>query len=234
MLQVKGLVAGYGGNTVLHGVDLEVGEGEIVSLVGPNGAGKSTLFRSIFGMADLKDGDILFQAKSIKGLAPHQVVRRGISYVPQGRNIFPTLTVLENLEMGSFLREEGLEERLREAFRLFPVLDKRKGQIAGTMSGGERQMLAIAMALMPEPRLLLLDEPSLGLAPKYIEKIFQEIKNINGAGRTVLLVEQNAYRALEIADRGYVMEMGRIRLEGTGRELLGNKDVQRLYLGGLS
>lgn len=233
MLRVKGLVAGYGGNTVLHGVDLEVGEGEVVSLVGPNGAGKSTLFRSIFGMADLKEGDILFQGESLRGLPPHQVVRRGISYVPQGRNIFPTLTVLENLEMGSFLREEGLEGRLREAFRLFPVLDKRKGQIAGTMSGGERQMLAIAMALMAEPRLLLLDEPSLGLAPKYIEKIFQEIKNINEAGRTVLLVEQSAYKALEIADRGYVMEMGRIRLEGTGKELLGNRDVQRLYLGGL-
>lgn len=202
--------------------------------MGPNGAGKSTLFRSIFGMTDVRGGEVLFLGESIRNLAPHQIVRRGIFYVPRGRNIFPTLTVLENLEMGSFLREEGLEERLSEAFRLFSVLERRKGQITGTMSGGERQMLAIAMALMPEPRLLLLDEPSLGLAPKYIEKIFQEIKNINEAGRTVLLVEQNACKALEIADRGYVMEMGRMRLEGTGRELLGNREVQRLYLGGLA
>ncbi|MBI5252904.1 MAG: ABC transporter ATP-binding protein [Euryarchaeota archaeon] len=232
MLEVRGLFSGYGKIEILHGVSLEVKESEIVALIGPNGAGKSTVLKTIVGLLKGK-GSILFKGEEISSLSSHILVGKGLSYVPQGRIVFPRMSVLENLEMGAYLekRREKIEEALQRVYGLFPVLKERKEQKAATLSGGEQQMLAMGRALMQSPSLLLLDEPSLGLAPKYVSLIFQKILEMRKKV-TMLIVEQNAARALEIADRGYVLELGQNRFEGSGRELLNNPEVRRLYLGG--
>jgi len=233
VLEVHQLVAGYGKSEVLHGVSLEVAAGEIVTMVGANGAGKSTLLRSIFGLTDIHGGVIKFKGTVITGLPPHAITAYGLALVPQERNVFPSLTVRENLEMGGFTVDRAtLEERIERVFERFPRLRERQRQKAGTLSGGERQMLAIGRGLMTSPELLMLDEPSLGLAPKIVEAVFEQIRLIREGGTTVFLVEQNARRALAIADRAYVLELGRIRHQGSGQELLNDPEVQRAYLGG--
>ncbi|MGQ9501254.1 MAG: ABC transporter ATP-binding protein [Anaerolineae bacterium] len=233
VLEVHHLVAGYGKSEVLHGVSLEVQAGEIVTMVGANGAGKSTLLRSIFGLTDIHSGMIKFKGTVITGLPPHTITSYGLALVPQERNVFPSLTVRENLEMGGFTVDRAtLEERIERVFERFPRLRERQRQKAGTLSGGERQMLAIGRGLMTSPDLLMLDEPSLGLAPKIVEVVFEQIRMIRESGTTVFLVEQNARRALSIADRAYVLELGRIRHQGSGQELLNDPEVQRAYLGG--
>lgn len=233
ILEVHQLVAGYGKSEVLHGVSLEVAAGEIVTMVGANGAGKSTLLRSIFGLTDIHSGTIKFKGMPITGLPPHAITAHGLALVPQERNVFPSLTVRENLEMGGFTVDRAaLEERIERVFERFPRLRERQHQKAGTLSGGERQMLAIGRGLMTSPELLMLDEPSLGLAPKVVEALFEQIRLIHQSGTTVFLVEQNARRALAIADRAYVLELGRIRHQGSGQELLNDPEVQRAYLGG--
>ncbi len=233
ILEVHQLVAGYGKSEVLHGVSLEVIAGEIVTMVGANGAGKSTLLRSIFGLTDIHSGVIKFKGTAITGLPPHTITAHGLALVPQDRNIFPSLTVRENLEMGGFTVDRAtLEERIEHVFERFPRLRERQRQKAGTLSGGERQMLAIGRGLMTSPELLMLDEPSLGLAPKVVEAVFEQIRLIRESGTTVFLVEQNARRALTIADRAYVLELGRVRHQGSGQELLNDPEVQRAYLGG--
>ena len=232
LLEIKDLVAGYGASEVLHGISLQINPGEIVTLVGANGAGKSTTLRSIFGLTDIRAGQILFEGENLIGLKPHRIAGKGLAFVPQERSIFPSLTVFENLEMGAYTVErDQFEERLEMVYHRFPILKERHNQKAGTLSGGERQMLAIGRGLMVDPKLILLDEPSLGLAPKIIESLFEQIRAINEAGTTVFLVEQNARRALALADRGYVMELGQIMYEGRGRELLEDEQVQKAYLG---
>ncbi|HXH84008.1 MAG TPA: ABC transporter ATP-binding protein [Candidatus Tectomicrobia bacterium] len=227
-------MAGYGTIDILHGVSLEVRPHEIVSVIGPNGAGKSTAFKTIVGLLRPRAGRVRFAGDDITGMRPDQVLRKGLAYVPQGRVVFPQMTVLENLEMGGYIeRDRGrLAERLERVYALFPILGERRRQKAGTMSGGEQQMVAIARALMTAPRLILLDEPSLGLSPKFVTLIFEKLVEMRAAGYTLMLVEQNAARALSIADRGYVLELGRNRFEGGGRELLADPEVKRLYLGG--
>lgn len=233
MLEVRELFSGYGKIEILHGVSLEVMESEIVALIGPNGAGKSTVLKTVAGLLKGR-GSILFRGEEISSLSTNTIVGRGLSYVPQGRIVFPQMSILENLEMGAYLEKEGekIEEALQRVYSLFPVLKERREQKAATLSGGEQQMLALARALMQSPSLILLDEPSLGLAPKYVDLIFQKILEMRKAGTTMLIVEQNAARALEIADRGYVLELGQNRFEGSGKELLSNPEVRRLYLGG--
>ena len=232
LLATEELVAGYVPEVdILNGVSLAVGEGEIATVVGPNGAGKSTLIRTIFGLLRPRQGRVLLRGEELTGLQPHTIARRGMSYVPQLDNVFPSLSVEENLEMGAFERA-GTRERIAEMYELFPRLGERRGQAAGTMSGGERQMLAMARALMPGPRVLLLDEPSAGLAPAFVETIFQQVEAINETGVTVVMVEQNARRALAMSDLGYVLDLGRNRFRGPGRELLENPEVADLYLGG--
>jgi ABC-type branched-subunit amino acid transport system ATPase component len=234
LLTAEGISAGYGKLDILHGVSLRVEAGEIVSIIGPNGAGKSTAFKAIVGLLHPRTGVVRFNGEDITGLRPDLVLRRGLAYVPQGRIVFPQMTVLENLEMGAYIERDG--ERVRAAlarvYRLFPVLDERRHQKAGTMSGGEQQMVAIGRALMTTPRLILLDEPSLGLSPKFVTLIFQKLVEMKEAGYTLMLVEQNATRALAIADRAYVLELGRNRFEGPGQRLLTDPEVKRLYLGG--
>jgi len=233
ILEVHQLVAGYGKSEVLHGVSLEVLAGGIVTMVGANGAGKSTLLRSIFGLTDIHSGVIKFKGTVITGWPPHAITSHGLALVPQERNVFPSLTVRENLEMGGFTVDRAtLEERIERVFERFPRLRERQRQKAGTLSGGERQMLAIGRGLMTSPELLMLDEPSLGLAPKIVEIVFEQIRLIRESGTTVFLVEQNARRALAIADRAYVLELGHIRHQGSGQELLNDPEVQRAYLGG--
>jgi len=233
ILELRNLVAGYGPIEVLHGISLQVQPSEIVCVIGPNGAGKTTLLRSIFGLTDIKSGEILFEGKEITRLKTHQLVHEGIAFVPQERNIFPTLTVQENLELGVHGVSSGqLDESLEKVFQRFPILKERRTQRAGTLSGGERKMLAIGIGLMSNPKVMLLDEPSLGLAPKLVESLFTHIEEINAAGTTILLVEQNARRALTIADRGYVLDLGTIKFEGGGKELSNDKRVQKAYLGG--
>jgi branched-chain amino acid transport system ATP-binding protein len=234
MLKVSGVHAFYGNIEALKGVDLEVGAGEIVTLIGANGAGKSTLLMTLCGRPRAARGQILFQGRDITRLATFEIVRLGIAQAPEGRRIFPRMTVFENLQMGASLADPALfEEDLKSVFALFPILEQRRGQRGGTLSGGEQQMLAIARALMSRPRLLLLDEPSLGLAPLVVKQIFEAIREVNRRQHTtVLLVEQNAYHALRLADRGYVMQTGRIILGGTGRELLANPEVRAAYLEG--
>jgi neutral amino acid transport system ATP-binding protein len=232
LLATNEIVAGYVPEVdILNGVSITVCEGEIVTVVGPNGAGKSTLIKTIFGLLRARKGTVTFQGQDIGGLKPHTITRRGLSYVPQLENIFPSLTVDENLEMGS-LDTSRTRERMEEMYELFPRLGERQSQPAGTMSGGERQMVAMARALMPDPRVLLLDEPSAGLAPAFVEAIFQKIEDINRAGVTLVMVEQNARRALAMSDRGYVLDVGVNRFEGPGRELLEDPKVAELYLGG--
>ena len=232
LLQLEDLHAGYGSVAVLKGIALQVKEGEIVTVLGANGAGKSTTLMTICGAIPARQGAITFAGEPITGLPAHEIVRRGISQVPEGRRIFPRLTVRDNLELGAFQRQDDIAADLERVLELFPILRERAGQLGGTLSGGEQQMLAIARALMARPKLLLLDEPSLGLAPLMVAKIFEVIQAINRSGTTILLVEQNANRALHIAQRGYVLETGRIVLEDTAPNLIHNADVKRSYLGG--
>jgi len=232
ILEIRDVAAGYGKSEVLHGVNMEIRKGEIVTLVGANGAGKSTTLRTIFGLTTIREGHIRFKGQEVAGRRPHDLVHMGLAYVPQERGVFPSLTVQENLEMGGYaLPREKLPERIEAMLTRFPRLQERRQQKAGSLSGGERQMLAIARGLMPDPELLMLDEPSLGLAPLVVAAVFEEVTNINQQGMTVFLVEQNARRALATAHRAYVLELGKIRYEGTGAELLNNEDVQRAYLG---
>jgi neutral amino acid transport system ATP-binding protein len=232
VLRVDDLVAGYVPEVdILDGVSLEANDGEIVTVIGPNGAGKSTLIKSVFGLLPPRRGRIELRSEDLTGLQPHVITRRGMSYVPQLDNVFPSLTVEENLEMGS-LERSSTRERQEAMCELFPRLGERRTQAAGTMSGGERQMLAMARALMPEPKVLLLDEPSAGLAPAFVDAIFAKIEDINKAGVTIVMVEQNARRALAMSDRGYVLDLGQNRFSGRGRELLEDPKVADLYLGG--
>jgi branched-chain amino acid transport system ATP-binding protein len=234
LLVAQSLTAGYGRIDILHDVSLTVGVHEIVSIIGPNGAGKSTAFKTIVGFLTPRAGRVLFNGEDITGTRPDLVLRRGLAYVPQGRIVFPHMTVLENLEMGAYTERDParVAAALDQVYRLFPILAERRRQAAGTMSGGEQQMVAIGRALMTAPRLIMLDEPSLGLSPKFVTLIFEKLMEMRQAGYTLMLVEQNATRALAIADRGYVLELGRNRFEGAGRTLLADPEVKRLYLGG--
>ena len=234
MLRISGVHAFYGNIEALKGIDLEVRAGEIVTLIGANGAGKSTLLMTVCGRPRAARGQILFEGRDITGLATFEIVRLGIAQAPEGRRIFSRMTVLENLQMGATIADPAsFDEDLARVLRLFPILDQRRGQRGGTLSGGEQQMLAIARALMSHPRLLLLDEPSLGLAPLMVKQIFGAIREINERQKTtVLLVEQNAHQALQLADRGYVMQTGRIMLSGSGPELRANPEVRSAYLEG--
>jgi len=232
LLVTEDLVAGYVREVdILNGVSFNVREGEIATVIGPNGAGKSTLIKTIFGLLRPREGDVTLRGESLVGLEPHSITRRGMSYVPQLDNVFPSLTVEEHLEMGSRERART-RDRIGEMYELFPRLGERRTQAAGTMSGGERQMLAMARALMPAPHVLLLDEPSAGLAPAFVEAIFEKVEEINRAGVTVVMVEQNARRALGMSDRGYVLDLGQNRFQGAGRDLLEDPKVAELYLGG--
>ena len=232
ILEAEGLVAGYVPDAdILNGVSLAVREGEIATLVGPNGAGKSTLLKTVFGLLQPRQGRVLLRGEDLAGLEPHAITRRGMSYVPQLDNVFPSLSVEENLEVGSLDRSRT-RSRIGDMYEVFPRLGERRGQAAGTMSGGERQMLAMARALMPEPRVLLLDEPSAGLAPAFVASTFEKVREINEAGVTVVMVEQNARRALAMSDRGYVLDLGQNRFQGAGSELLEDPKVAELYLGG--
>lgn len=233
MLSLKRVDTRYGGLHVLKGVSLDVSAGEIVTLVGANGAGKTTLLWAISGFVIPFGGEIEFLGQGIRGLSPELIVRMGISQVPEGRAIFPLMTVLDNLEMGAYVRRDRKEigADLGKVYELFPILKERRGQLAGTLSGGEQQMLAIARGLMSRPRLFLLDEPSLGLAPLLVEAIGGIIREIKSRGVTILLVEQNVNMALQMASRGYVLEIGKIVLQGTGEELLNNDLVKKAYLG---
>jgi ABC-type branched-subunit amino acid transport system ATPase component len=232
LLTAEGLVAGYVPEVdILTDVDMRVAEGEIVTIVGPNGAGKSTLIKSIFGLLPPREGRVTLRGEDLTGKPPHLITRRGMSYVPQLDNVFKSLTVEENLEMGA-LERGNASERMDVIYGLFPRLGERRTQDAGTMSGGERQMLAMGRALMPHPQVLLLDEPSAGLAPAFVEAIFEKVQEVNDAGVTIVMVEQNARRALGMSDRGYVLDLGSNRFEGPGKELLDDPKVAELYLGG--
>ena len=232
MLEVQDLHVYYGEIHALKGVTLGVGKGEIVALLGNNGAGKTTTLKTLSGLLPARSGSVRLEGETLLGVPPHAIVLRGIAHVPEGRRIFNRLTVLENLEMGAYVRADaGIGQDLERAFVLFPRLKERRAQVAGTLSGGEQQMLAIARALMAAPRILLLDEPSMGLAPVLVEQIFETIRDINGQGTTILLVEQNAAMALSIAHRGYVLETGTVVLSGTAADLQENPEVRRAYLG---
>ena len=231
MLKLENVFTSYGPIEALKGIDIEVGEGEIVSLIGSNGAGKSTCLMTICGVLRPSSGKILLDGADIAGMEPHEIVERGINQVPEGRRIFPRLTVRENLEMGAFLGRGNFSSLLENVFRLFPILKERQKQPGGTLSGGEQQMLAIGRALMSGPRILLLDEPSLGLAPIMVSLIFKTIREINEEGTTVLLVEQNAKAALRLSHRGYVIEGGTITLAGKSGDLLNDGKVRHAYLG---
>ncbi len=234
MLDLKNVSAAYGRIQILHEVSLHVNEKEIVCIIGPNGAGKSTTFKVIMGFIDYLGGDMVFNDQSLVGYRPDQILGLGLGYVPQGRIVFNQMSVRENLEIGAFLQRDKqlLRESMEYVFSLFPRLGERQKQLAGTMSGGEQQMLAMGRALMIRPTMMMLDEPSLGLSPRFTDEIFEKILDLASGGMTIMLVEQNAARALEIADRGYVLELGKNRYEGTGKELLDNQDVRRMYLGG--
>jgi branched-chain amino acid transport system ATP-binding protein len=232
VLEVRNLQVSYGEIRALKGVTFRVGEGEVVALLGNNGAGKTTTLRAISGLLAPRDGDVVFEGSSLVGMASHAIVRRGVTHVPEGRRIFNRLSVLENLEMGAFTRsDDEVRTDIDRVFGIFTRLQERRTQVAGTLSGGEQQMLAIGRALMAKPRLLLLDEPSMGLAPVLVEQIFETVQTINRQGVTILLVEQNAAMALSIAGRGYVLETGGIVLEGSARDLADNPEVRRAYLG---
>ena len=233
MLKVDNLVVAYGGIEALKGVSIQVPEGKIVTLIGANGAGKSTLLRTIMGLVKPESGSVEYDGKVISGLNSQQIVRNGITLVPEGRRVFANLTVLENLKIGAYMRndKEGIEADIKWIYDLFPRLEERSWQMAGTLSGGEQQMLAVGRALMCRPKVLMMDEPSLGLAPLVIKDIFRIIQEINKQGMTVLLIEQNANMALKIADIAYVLETGKITMTGSGQELLENPDIKEAYLG---
>ena len=232
LLNACDVVAGYGEAEILHGVSITVAEGEVVTIIGPNGCGKSTLMKAIVGLVGVRTGSVKFRGEDITGVAPELIVRTGLCYVPQTSNVFPSLTIRENLEMGAFVRTDDFRGRIDEMFQLFPDLANRPGRKAGSLSGGQRQMLAIARALMLDPRLLILDEPSAGLSPAMVNMVFERIRDINQGGVAVLLVEQNARQALQMSDRGYVLTAGENRLEDSGPDLLNNPEVATLYLGG--
>ena len=232
MLQVDHINVYYGAIHAVKDISFYVDEGEIVTLIGANGAGKSTTLRAIAGLVKPASGRIHLQAEDITGLSPDRIVSKGITLVPEGRHVFPDLTVLENLKIGAYLRTDNLEDDIKWVYDLFPRLKERSWQAAGTLSGGEQQMLAMGRALMSNPKLLMLDEPSMGLAPILVEQIFEIIQRLHKAGTTILLVEQNAQMALSVADRGYVLETGRVTLTGPGRELLADEAVKKAYLGG--
>jgi len=233
LLSVEGLVVHYGVIRALSGISLAVGEGQCVALIGTNGAGKTTTLRAISGLVRPSEGSIALRGEEIVGLPAHAIVSRGLAQAPEGRGIFLNLTVKENLDLGAYLRadREEIEADRERAYELFPILKERRAQVGGTLSGGEQQMLAVARALMSRPTLLLLDEPSLGLAPQVVERIFQVLRDINQAGVSLLLVEQNAHKALQIADRAYVLETGAVAMKGTGKELLASPEVRKAYLG---
>jgi branched-chain amino acid transport system ATP-binding protein len=234
LLELRDVQAGYGSIQILHGVSLHVNAGEVVSVIGPNGAGKSTTFKVIMGFIEHLGGAITFEGKSLVGQRPDGVLALGLGYVPQGRVVFATMTVRENLEMGAYLERDKarLAQSMDFVYSLFPRLYERRRQMAGTMSGGEQQMLAMGRALMMRPKMMMLDEPSLGLSPRFVDEVFDKIVDLARGGLTVMLVEQNAARALEISDRGYVLELGRNRFEGSGRALLDDPEVRTMYLGG--
>jgi len=231
LLKVEKIKAGYGETEILHSVSCEIKEGEIVTIIGPNGAGKSTLMKAILGLLKPTQGRIIFNGKDITGKNPNQIVREGICYVPQSDNIFPSLTVEENLEMGAFIRKDDYKNKIEEIYEIFPDLKERRKTKAKKLSGGQRQMVAIGRALMLDPLLLLLDEPSAGLSPKLVQVIFEKIEKINEKGVSILMVEQNARKALSISHRGYVLVMGKNRFEGSGDAILNNEEIGKLYLG---
>ena len=231
MLKIDDLRVNYGGIEAVKGITLAVPEREIVTLIGANGAGKSTTLRAIAGLVKPASGRIHLQAEDITGLSPDKIVSKGITLVPEGRHVFPDLTVLENLKIGAYLRTDSLEDDLKWIYDLFPRLKERSWQAAGTLSGGEQQMLAVGRALMSRPKLMMMDEPSLGLAPLVVREIFRIIEEVNKKGVTILLIEQNANMALKTADMGYVMETGRVTMSGPGQELLANESVKAAYLG---
>ncbi len=234
MLELRNVNAAYGNIQVLHNIDIIINSGEIITLIGANGAGKSTTLMAISGIVPVRSGKIMFEGEQIHKLAPEKLVAKGICQVPEGRHIFPELTVMENLDMGAFLRNDtkGIKEDLDYVFSLFPILADRRSQDGGTLSGGEQQMLAMSRALMARPKLLLLDEPSMGLAPLVIKQIFEIVRKINKEqNTTIFLVEQNANQALHIADRGYVIENGKIIISDSAENLLHNQDIQKAYLG---
>ena len=233
LLEIENLKAGYEGMEILHDIDFQLQSKEIVALIGPNGAGKSTLLKSIFHLTEIYSGKIFFKEKNITNIDTNRLIQLGISYVPQGRQVFPSLTVLENLELGIFVERKGisLEKNIEDIFERFPFLRERKNDLAGNLSGGEQQLLAIGRALMQKPELLLLDEPSLGLAPKVMKEIFNTIQEINNEGIAIIIVEQNARQAVKIADKIYVLEDGKIALEG-GKEILDDPRIKDIYLGG--
>jgi branched-chain amino acid transport system ATP-binding protein len=233
MLKVRDLVVAYGGIEALKGISIDVPDGQIVTLIGANGAGKSTLLRTIMGLVKPQSGTVEYNGEAINGMNSQHIVSRGITLVPEGRRVFPNLTVLENLRIGAYLRkdEDGIAGDIKRIYELFPRLEERHWQMAGTLSGGEQQMLALGRALMSRPKIMMMDEPSLGLAPLVIKDIFNIIRRINESGTTVLLVEQNANMALKVAHHAYVLETGRIKMEGGGRELLENEEIKEAYLG---
>ena len=231
MLTIKDLGVNYGGIEAVKGISFEVPEKSIVTLIGANGAGKSTTLRSITGLVKASGGSIQFDGAELLGMDTPDIVAKGITLVPEGRRVFPDMTVIENIKIGAYLRSDSLEDDINWVYDLFPRLKERSWQLAGTLSGGEQQMLAVARALMSHPKLMMMDEPSLGLAPLIVQDIFSIIKEINKQGVTILLIEQNANMALRIADQGYVLETGRIALTGTGRELLADESVKAAYLG---
>ncbi len=230
-LEIKDLHAGYGETEILKGINLIVEPAQTVAIIGPNGAGKSTVVKSILGLLNVISGDILLNGKNIVGVAPDKAIKQGISYVPQTHNIFPNLTITENLEMGAWTRSSGISERIDEMFQLFPDLKIKRNKVAGSLSGGQRQMVAMAKALMVDAKIMLLDEPTAGLSPKFQAQIFHTIKRINKNGVPILLVEQNAKQALEIADKGYVLVDGANKVEGSGQDLINDRNVARMFLG---
>lgn len=231
MLKINDLHVNYGGISAVKGISIHVKEKTIVTLIGANGAGKSTTLRTIAGLVKASSGEITFQGENILGKDTADIVSKGITLVPEGRRVFANLSVLENLKIGAYLRNDGIEEDIKMVYELFPILKDRAWQLAGTLSGGEQQMLAVGRALMAKPKLIMMDEPSLGLAPLIVNNIFDIIKEINNQGTTILLIEQNANKALKIADYGYVLETGNITFEGKGLELLQNKKIIEAYLG---
>ena len=231
ILEIRDLGVSYGGIQAVRGISFEVSEGEVVTLIGANGAGKSSTLRSIVGLVKPSAGQISFEGQELRGMNTENIVKQGITLVPEGRRVFVNLTVYENLKMGAYMRKDRLDDDLNWGYELFPRLKERSWQSAGTLSGGEQQMLAIGRALMSRPKLIMMDEPSLGLAPIVVQGVFDIIKEINRQGVTILLVEQNANMALKAADRAYVMETGRITMSGTGRELSENEEIRAAYLG---
>ncbi len=233
ILKVDNVSAGYvPESNILHKLSLELNEGEIVSVIGPNGAGKSTLLKTIFGLLKPREGTITLKGEQISGLKPFKIAQKGVSYVPQVNNVFPSLTIQENLEMGAFIRNDDFSDTLEEVYTLFPILKERRNHKAGQLSGGQRQMVAMGRALMLKPDILLLDEPSAGLAPIFVSSIFEKIQEINGIGVSIIIVEQNAKEALKMSHRGYVLAMGQNVLDDKSDALLANEEVGRLYLGG--